>query len=641
MPSRSIPKTVNLLHGLINAVEPTSPAYPEGAAWVSDNSRLDKEGVWNKGPVITTNASGATARTVPGKTGNHFKPIAISGSQYIADGLGNTDTIAQGPNGYGYYLDSGTVKSWDGTDNSGSDTAGLARPTTDPAASTSGTGTRQEGGIYWYMYTLYDASRNVESLPSDVIEHYVRRYYSGDTRQADVPNITGTVPDLTGSREDNVSVRWYRSKVIRIYKGDTRQLGQESIPTEFYFLGESAAGSGEKTWVDYAHDNEIARPENRYTGRGSAPPSSDVIADFNNRLFCFKDNAVHFSSSGRPEEVPQEYTLTVNLSYSEGNWTAEVLNAGSETLTLSNFRPILDTGLEGAVKFRVPELKGETVKAAETIGDKLWVWTEHTTGYIVPTAKYDGYKYIHVADGIGVCSPHTIQNTPYGIFGADRKGIWQITDTIQRLSYGRIDIDTSGKSTYLNYSSYAAASFGVWVNELNEYWWSFQTAATPTYAQIAYQADMQRFVGPYKLAITGGCSFTSSGGTQCYLTGGKTPTISADRDGGGAQLLKFWVGQETITYVKDMTHVYILYTSVTADKDVTAKVYQNNIASETNATESQSVTHNDSNLIGYITPVGSGRLCEIYLSIPTDCTAPIAAINYAYELVPLEETASR
>ncbi|GAH92532.1 unnamed protein product, partial [marine sediment metagenome] len=47
--------------------------------------------------------------------------------------------------------------------------------------------TRQESGLYYYMAVNYNTTNKIESLPSDVKEHWVRRYYVGDIRQADVP----------------------------------------------------------------------------------------------------------------------------------------------------------------------------------------------------------------------------------------------------------------------------------------------------------------------------------------------------------------------------------------------------------------------------------------------------------------------
>ncbi|KKK82330.1 hypothetical protein LCGC14_2804490, partial [marine sediment metagenome] len=210
--------------------------------------------------------------------------------------------------------------------------------------------------------------------------------------------------------------------------------------------------------------------------------------------------------------------------------------------------------------------------------------------------------------------------------------IWVIEkDVPRRLSYGIIDIDDSNKSTYCA-SGNLAASFGVWVDELKEYWWSVNNV------QIVYQADKGVFVGPYALTLTGGCFYVLEGYSECYLTGGKTPTISSRT---GVQTLKFWLGQKSLPAVKDKLDIEVLYSSITADKSITGAVYQNNIASETGATSSTGWSYTDSNLVGVLTPHGSGRYFEVSLSIPTDCVAPISAINYTANTIIKGERARR
>lgn len=624
-------ENVNIFTGLNNAVNPSSVLYKEGLAYISDNSRIDKELVWNKGPNLANVGGSPTTAAVPNKSSTHFASLSILGSHVIAKELGNTDTIDEGPNGYAYYTKSSDYPQyWTGADDSGAGDSGIARPgqTTYPSVAISGTGARQETGIYYYMATIYDATRDIESLPTPAIEHWVGRRYVGDLRQADVPVLSG----ITSA---GMKIRWYRSKVIRINKGDTMQLGQVNSPTDFYFIGEVNTGS---SFSDYAHDREIDKPENYYTGRGSRPPSTgtDALAVFQNRMFYFVNEVAYYSSAGRPEEVPQSYDLKIRHDYSEGVWTTGTFNdqltKGSAAYTTLTQRPLLDTGIYAEAEMTIKELAGQTVVRAKEIGDRLWVWTAKLTGYIVSTANYEGFRFVKVADGIGLCSPWTLAVTPYGIFGADAKGIWVIEkDVPRRLSYGIIDIDDSNKSTYCA-SGNLAASFGVWVDELKEYWWSVNNV------QIVYQADKGVFVGPYALTLTGGCFYVLEGYSECYLTGGKTPTISSRT---GVQTLKFWLGQKSLPAVKDKLDIEVLYSSITADKSITGAVYQNNIASETGATSSTGWSYTDSNLVGVLTPHGSGRYFEVSLSIPTDCVAPISAINYTANTIIKGERARR
>ena len=201
-----ITENVDIGRGLINAIDPSSPAYPEGAAYVSTNSRIDRDGTWGKQPILANISASPNARTVPGKSGDHFASLSILGVHIIADGLGNGDSLAGGGNGYGYFTKSSDYPQyWDGTDNSGGGDSGLAQPgqTTYPSIAVSGTGARQESGIYFYMAVIYNATRDVESLPTPAVEHWIgKRYNTSDQRVADVPVLSGITS--TGNK-----IRWY------------------------------------------------------------------------------------------------------------------------------------------------------------------------------------------------------------------------------------------------------------------------------------------------------------------------------------------------------------------------------------------------------------------------------------------------
>jgi len=550
-------RSVDITKGLINAISPSSGTYPEGAAWVSDNSRIDKNGVWNKGPSLGSRIVGVPSTvTHPGTAGLHFASVSILGSHKIVKNIGDT-CVVEGPNGYVYFpIDGEAANAWSGT---GDETdVGITAPTSYPTIAISATGARQESGIYYYMATIYNPDRDVESLPSYVGEHWVGRIYaylSGTTNHPDqrIPD----VPRLSGITSSGNKIRWYRSKVVKIKKGDTFQTPQANMPTEFYFVGEVDTGSN---FDDYAHDSEIATPENLYTGRGSKPVTDpDILAVFDNKMFYFYAGKIRWSSSGRPEEVPQEYSLTVRHDYSVGTWgqTADdtfmqKLKKGTAVTSTVTKKPLLDTGVYAEALIMPPELAGKTVKAAIEYNGKLWVFCETQTGYIVPSAS-EGYKYVHVSGGIGAVNQWVLAKSPYGLFGADQKGVWVVTESIRRLSDGIIDIGDSDKSTYA-YS--ISNSFGVWVDLLNEYLWCY-TGSDSAKVQLAYQADKERFVGPYALSVTGGCTYNLGDVSECYMTSAKTPILSTRS---GAQTLKFWMGQSE--YVKDNLKIEILYDSI-------------------------------------------------------------------------------
>jgi len=575
--SRRINKIVNIARGLNNALNPTSSLYAEGLAYVSDNSRISIDGIWEKSPSKGTNSG-----SVP-----------------------TSDNKVKGPNGIVYEVSNAVL--------SGGGVAAPLIPAFTSVIKSTKVGTRQKSGIYYYMCTAWDNTNKRESLPSSVQEHWVdKKYDKDDTRVADVPK-------LTGSAGAGTTVRWYRSRCIQIDKGDTQQLTEIAPPTELFYIGEGTI------FYDYAGDAEIAREDNLYNGRGTAPPSDpEAIGRFEGRMFYFKSNVAYWSSAGRPEEVPQNYTLTITPTYSAGNWNVDnELVAGSGANIVLAQKPRLDGGLYSEAKMTLPELYGKTVERAESIGGKLWVWTTTSAGYIVATGGAEGYKYIHVSDDCGLVTPWCLIKSPYGVFGADSKGVWQLAEIPKRISRGVIDIATSGKSTYV---SSAASSFGCWCSDLNEYWWK----ATATLI-IVYQADKGLFAGPYK--DTGATGVTNKvelldGMYQCYFTS----TTAA-----GAQTLKFWLGQESLNEVKDALDIEIIYNG--NDGTVTAKTYQNSIASETGAKECGDCSHTSN--VGIIHPHHSGRFFEIKLTIPDGTTAPVAAINYAATAVLRSERGER
>lgn len=570
-------RIINIARGLNNALNPTSPLYEEGLAYVSDNSRIDIGATWAKSPSEGTNNG-----DIP-----------------------TSDNKVKGSNGIVYEVTDSVL--------SGGGVGTALTPVFSGVTVSTKTGTRQKSGIYYYMCTAWDNTNKRESLPSNVKEHWVdKKYDKDDTRVADVPK-------LAGSAGAGTTVRWYRSRCTKVEKGDTQQLTEIAPPTEFFYLGEGTI------FYDYAGDGEIAREDNLYNGRGSAPPSNpEAIGRFEGRMFFFKGNVAYWSSAGRPEEVPQNYILTIVLTYSLGLWNVdnELVIGGGGNITLAQ-KPRLDGGLYSEAKMTLPELTGKTVERAESIGGKLWVWTTTSAGYIVATGGYEGYKYIHVSDDCGLVTPWCLIKSPYGVFGADSKGIWQLAEIPKRISRGVIDIATSGKSTYV---SSAALSFGCWCSDLNEYWWK----ATGSLI-IVYQADKGLFAGPYKnngaTAITNKVELID-GMYQCYFTS----TTAA-----GAQTLKFWLGQSSLNKVKDALDIEVIYNG--NNGTVTAKTYQNSIASETGAKAGGDCFHTSN--IGIIHPHHSGRFFEVVLTIPSETTAPVAAINYSANAIIRSERGER
>ena len=556
-------------------------------------------------------------------------------------------------------------------------------------------GGRQEKGRYYYMYTWFDTERKSESLPSPVKEWdsltWISQYESCQYPFISIkPEVQEPAPTSGSPRYDtNTKVRIYRTK--RTYT-DSHVVNSLN---DFYFVDDVDYNAGltavtftSASWTfsktggfadvavgdliyvydptgshisekvfkiatnandntitveddggtyandtvkisfmilpDYLHDGELVE---KYEGRGTPPPTDiDFLAPFNNRMYYFKDNTAYWSSAGRPEEVAQEYTLTYKL-----------LSAAATTTT-STFttKPVLSTGGYGEAKYEIAELSGETIIAAYPWRNRLYVWTqEGTCGYLEGTYTTEGIRFYLLRKGIGVISDKTLAHTPYGLIGADREGIWQMDNNggLFRLSKGWIDIDDSTKSTHAKQSS-LEHSFGVWSPELDEYVWCVSNFGEDTICrQIAYNPLRRIFSGIYAYpALFGGCGITTTTGLHNYLTNAKT--FNADSTEALEQVLEFWMGQHSLDSVKEDIEVEIIYESVTADKNVSIGVYQNNIASKTGAItfpsnySTSAVTHDDDNLVGIVKPNASGRMFLVRIVIPSDCEAPVIALGY-------------
>lgn len=379
-------------------------------------------------------------------------------------------------------------------------------------------------------------------------------------------------------------------------------------------------------------------------------------------------------------------------------------------------------------------------------------------GYLEATSRLEGYRFHIIRKGIGCVNDKVLCDTPYGLFGADRLGMWLLDNRgqIRRISDGVIDIKTSGKSTALAQAD-ITDSFITWCPQTKEALWCIRQAeanlvtngtfatdtgwtkgngwgiaggvascasgygnleqdvsavighiykvkfavtaytsgtlltqvggastdratATGTYCseatatsignllfgstpgssfvgsidnvevydvtdgvQIVYQANRGLFAGPYNHPVIGGTNFVSTGGAQAYFNNlsGTGKDMIAPSSPTVAQELQFWFGQSSLETVKDDVLVEVIYKSVTADKNVTATVYQNNIASTTGAVASGDFSHSDDNLVGKIKATGSGRMILVKLVIPSDCSAPVITVGYYANFVPWEEKSNR
>lgn len=535
------PPKLDRFLGTNNALNPSSAMFREGMATYSYQARLDHSGMWSAQPTTTERTA------TPGTSGlsgtGHVKALAIGGAMKLFT-LGADESIVTGTNGGDYVYgcnSAGTIYRSDGT--TAAAVSALTPPTwaaTPLTENAAGSSSRAENGTYYYMCTLYNTLRKVESLPSVVhsaeIDH-------------DNSKISITATLASAVAEDH-EVRVYRS-----LRTNETEAVFNPIHT-FYYVGKiDAAGT---TFVDYEHDSDIQ--DSVYEGRGSAPPSGvDYIGVLNDRVLYFKKGTVYWSSSGRPEEVAQDYTITV----------------GSETI---DKKPLLSLGIEGEAKKTIDGLAGKTVVAGTNFGTKYLVFTAASVGYLEESGRGEGYRFNTIADDVGAVSDKVLAKTPFGLFGADSTGIWLMDKNYNfvRLDKGQIDLfnstDQTGEDNYFK-SAFDGISgaWGVWIPKLNEYWLGANDKVIP------FQADRGVFVGPYAYTTSNGaCALSDANGNDPYV-GGVTPTTAINTTTSYKVIL--WFGQASSATVKENIEFEIL--TIGASDSIVVGLTTNNIPHKT------------------------------------------------------------
>jgi len=518
----------SVFRGLNNALSPCSYEYRVGMASVSDQSRIDKAGRWAEQPVLSNCSSppgtlnspflitGETAAagfavtnvansvvsktdaflnyafrtgdkleititgddskatvgvyTIQSKTdkdtvvltgdacsdandtnvtlrfghiGPHVKNLAIENTDKIIVGIDTDIIMGIGPNDYLYATKkgSGTVEYMDSS-GSHADATGVSAPTQSNLTEKDGSSSRAQNGSYYYIVTKYNVTRDCESLPSAV-------------KTADIDHDDGA--------KDYIQVAWSSGAAtstnrIRVYRTKRTSVTDNVFsPTNiFYFVAELTSGA---TYDDYMGDSDLTA---EYEGRGGTIPTSvDFLIPFNNRMLYLKGNILRWSSAGRPEEVAAKYTLTYPTSD-----------------TVTN-RPLLSPNTYSEAKYEITELAGQTVTGGFVRAGKCWLATAGMIGYLDSTSRLlEGYKFHVVRKGIGLINDKCITMTPYGVFGADRKGTWILDNVgrLYRLSYGVVDIKAgTGKSTALAQSD-VADSFMCYLPQVEEVLWGIKQA---------------------------------------------------------------------------------------------------------------------------------------------------------------------
>ena len=658
-----VSQRVDRFLGLNNLLNPASNEYREGMAYRAKDVRMDRTGVWVARPKLSATA-GAPGLLSAWGSGLHFKNLAVQGTDKIIQTIATTESLDIGSNEilYGVYdqstgsitafasgsnttvtsashgLSNGAyvkiigTTSYNGThlvsgvtthtydipatyvadDATGTwgmavvrqlaagTKTGVAAPTNPTVTQaptdldsdlTAGTPTRQENGTYFYIFTSYNDTYKHESIPA--------KAYQIDLAD----NSAEPVRMKLTANDDGDDIRVYRT--MRTSATD----GVFSPNNRFYYVGTATTTV---TFVDRLNDSEIVN--NEYEARGSTPPEAvDYLKSWNNRMYYFKGNIVYWSSAGRPQEVAQEFNLSIETT--EGGDAQSV-----------KVKPKLSIGQYGEAKFEISQLASKTVTGAMERDGRLWIFTNNTVGYLIPTNQLEGVRYKEYRRGIGLVNDKCLITTPYGIFGADRQGMWHLNhwNELKRITDGNIDL-LGGADTTIT-QSYVTNSFLLWVPVLNEVWWSMQYAATPTYIQIVYQADRGIFTGPYTHAITGGCNYDSTSGTYAYVTGPyMVDQTTADSQAG---YLDFWFGQHQPGDVKDNLKIQVVH-SATPGAAVSASIYQNDIASTTSITAD---TTSYETTVGHLTGNRQGKMFKLALTLPAEGAA-LSVINYKYNAV--------
>lgn len=593
--SEYINQKIDVFYGLNNKLCPASSEYREGMAWLANNARIDQNGLWSAAPALEGPIVPPGIIPFAGSGGGgHYKAISSDDTITILKNLSAADSADIGLNNY-IYLTKGSGKIKYQTTNglTTGDVEDYAKPTGMSVATGdgSGTSTRAENGTYYYIITYYDTVRDRESLPSDADSDEI------DHADGAKDRIVVTTPAVPS----NCTIRIYRTKRI------SADAGVYNPANIYYYLDEISSGT---SYIDYLHDSEIENYE--YEGSGKAPPQDiDYLIAYNDRMLYFKGNTMYWSRSGQPDMVAQEYTVTID----------------SIAVTC---QPKLSVGVYGEARYKISELSGQKVTGAARFKGRLYVFTNSITGYLEPTNRLEGYRFKILREGVGLLNDKCLASSPYGVFGADRDGMWLLDDYgIKRISDGVVNFSQAENVghywwpcyTKIDYATQVKQnSFGLWVPVLNEYWWCVNNF------QFVYQADRRIFAGPYTHAITGGCTYYSTEGGVALVTGDQR--VSVDKPAQVAQRIQFWFGQASPTVIKDQLEVEIIH-SATPTEAVSVTLYQNCIPSTTGAT---STTLSYTNSIGKITGTGSGRYFMVDITLPVT-GAPIADINYKFNAI--------
>ena len=507
--------------------------------------------------------------------GSGQRQMTVGGISSLVSNIG---VATEGQNGYIYYIaDDG--KLWSSTGGAVAQSNVVAPIITSVDADDQGSSLcRITTGLYYYMVTDYNPLIKRESLPSCAIEVNFDKETDLDSRVHLV--MSNVVP--TGYTR-------------RVYRSNS------TTPTKFYYIGDISG----TTYDDYRSDGELTV---EYEGRGTVLTDPTFIVSYADRMLYFKGNTLWWSSSGRPEEVAQKYTIH--------------FVSGIQSQDMISYPKLLDG--YGEAKKEITELSGETISGAIEKDGKMWVFTKSMVGYLSEANNEEGYKFKVFRRGVGVLNQFCLQSCEHGVFGFDGQGMWLLDNSnrITRITDNRVNLSDfyTGSPTFT----------GIWCPNLNEYWMCNGTKA------IAYQADREIFVGHYTLTISAGCSWYDDEGAW-GLVG-----ISKIVEGTGEVNLTFYLGQSSPTTVKQRITVEAVQAG---NSSITVKVTPLPRMTTTETPLSPAPTELTSGAIAATavrcTADTTGRMVKAQIILASSLNGGISTINYRYEPIEWNEDYGR
>jgi hypothetical protein len=650
--------------GLVTGLHPTSPRWRDGMADQVSNLRLGADDILCRRPGL------AAYITVPCPTVEAPKPILnfwpvrfeesatpANNKDYIIAHVGDGDGDDDGKlyywdlttpatawteittagaaslavaddepgtafvyNGIFYYSDS--AKQY-GVDSSFllAFTPGLAPPAVPTsAAQASDTGSRIQRGDAYYVSTIINKRRFVESLPGATL---------ASSMAADRTCKVTVTPAAAG----NV-YRSLRSSALDFVNGDL---------SHFYFVGDTADGT---TVVDKRCDAEIQR-QGRLNCRGGRPKICRYMilhqgrawyAGFDYLLTGSYSGAIYWdarcvewSSAGRVEEVARQYSFT------------------AESVALLQL-PELTPGLFGEARTFLPDEVGGGITGLAGIGSEVLAFT--TRQAVSISGGVEPFAQRVVSRDVGLCSHRTLQWCgDYGLAGADVWGPWLYNGKrFEGMSREWLSLSESESAVNL---AQLSNSFSVYAAGLCEYWWFVaRPGGTSRDRAIVWQADRGCFT-QYEFNL-GGASVNAAcnvslanaqpvtvlGLSNGYIVKVDESQTLADHSGAAVTVaprarIRWWFGAQTPQIVKSGIVATVLFQSITADKKVNLRAWACDTIKpgyEESIGFQNAQATDDLYPVARLGPDSQGRFVALDMIIPEGCDAPITAIDLKYKV---------